>query len=323
MRTGVFAILAAAAAVWGQVEAPERPGRAEGRSQAARSPGAAQSPRRADLPVMRGVVREFPGGHPDVRPGRAAGRHAGIVADQLGDDGAPVFVSRGYRVLRPGCDAGGQAVIGPRRYIERRAGDRAPRVEFVEGAAVESARSLGAWFHDVSGVNRTFVRAVEFRPVGAGGKAHAYVAEVDLAGVSSGQPAGARTLELSGRFVYRRGAGDRLRFASADDLWVFVDGRLVVDLGGSAERELAAGESGGAEEHDAAAKAEDELAAASEQSVELDRLEWLRDGNEYVVKVFCAARSAEAAPPPMRIETTVGFGSRAPALATVDAGGSE
>jgi len=71
------------------------------------------------------------------------------------------------------------------------------------------------------------------------------------------------TLEFSLEFTYRSGTGQAFSFNSDDDLWAFIDGKLVIDLGG--------------------------VHSNSSQMVELDRL-GLVEGKTYPMKVFYAER---------------------------------
>lgn len=75
---------------------------------------------------------------------------------------------------------------------------------------------------------------------------------------------GSFTVRIDASFVHERGAGQSLTIACDDDAWVYVNGRLVVDLGG--------------------------VHPVRGESVEFDRLAWLRDGERCFVSILRAER---------------------------------
>jgi len=87
------------------------------------------------------------------------------------------------------------------------------------------------------------------------------------------------TMEFHAEFTYIRGANQIFSFKGDDDVWVFINDSLVIDLGG--------------------------LHAALNASVNLDELRpgFLRDGHKYILDFFSAERHTRASR--IRIETSI------------------
>lgn len=249
--------------------------------------------------TLMGTVRDFrareqSGGHTDFEWAPTAGyaHYAGEVADQLGQDGLPVFAGTGFKVTTEWKDSSGRNIIAPRSYINARPGDYPGARSSSQGGSLHTAAAFNQWFRDVPSMNQS--RAIGIT-LNRQPNTPRYVFDDTLDQTYrsrggffpiNGQLYGNYsntgknfhfTYMIDTHFTYQAGQGHVFTFTGDDDVWVFIDGKLVIDLGG--------------------------VHAAVQQTIELDRLNWLVNGQSYGLKFFFAERHTTQSN--FRIETTL------------------
>lgn len=154
---------------------------------------------------LTATVRDFKSDHPDFEK-HSSHDDRGLVEATLGSDGTPVYAHAGAR----------PTVAGP--------------------------SSFATWFHDTPGTNMTFTRTLQLveGPPGTFTFDDQTFFPIDGVGWPGQEVLGHNflfTTEIHATFVYR--GGEQFRFEGDDDVFVFVNGKLAIDLGGVHEKQAA------------------------------------------------------------------------------------
>jgi fibro-slime domain-containing protein len=232
---------------------------------------------------LTGTIRDFKersvcGGHPDFekRPSRGFAQYCKNISEQLGSDSLPVFTGNGRKVKYQCSDSNWNPICWT--LYDSSLGDHNIVFRKPSTGGIQSAESFNQWFQDVEGVNIsiplsiTLVRQDDGSYVFDDSDDSYYQSLGGFFPIENqgwGNPGGSPdrnfhfTFELHTEFTYDEQGAQYFSFLGDDDVWVFINGQLVIDLGG--------------------------VHSAIEQGVDLTRLN-LTDGETYPLDFFFAER---------------------------------
>jgi len=248
----------------------------------------------AETITLVGIARDFADQHPDF--GNLSGDHGGlitgIVDTQLADNANPQFTPDGRKVIHEAEDAQGRSIAPHLTDISL--GDTPADIGPENRGGVQSESSFAGWFTDQLGLNLSAQVDITFQPIGDGvfvfdtGEDSLYSERggffpIDNMLYGNDRTGGGRhntsfSFELHAGFTYRADMNQFIEVNGNSEVWVYIDGRLVIDLGG-----IRPSDSRG-------------------QYVDLNRL-GLEDGSHHTFSLFIANRHRGT--PNFRLETNV------------------
>ncbi|GDX99316.1 hypothetical protein LBMAG48_17200 [Phycisphaerae bacterium] len=233
-------------------------------------------------------------GHPDFQTFGGSNATVDLVSDTLGEDGKPVLRNGGIgKHIGVEWRDSQNRPINPRNFRADR-GHRAGSFNNQNNRQVISAQSFRGWYNDIPGLNASrLVDIILVRQANSSRYVFDSATQQPWASRGGFFPINGElfgnygnwgknfhfTTQLEADFVYQAQDNQVFTFSGDDDVWVFINGKLVIDLGG--------------------------LHPRREQTVNLNDLGYLEDGSNYRFKIFHAERRTNESN--FRMETTIQF----------------
>ena len=244
----------------------------------------------ATMLYITGVVHDFKSGHPDFYNGMAGaqGHIVGNVMNNLNSSGRPARgggSSVGYLVTKQWCDSQGNP-IAPNMFGTA-TGDVAGTTGPAKNGGIYSAQSYDQWFADVMGANlsapSTITLTKNSDDVWEYHTNDIHPIDNLMFGNEGKKHNNNYTYSITAQFTHHAGEHRFVEFKGDDDVWVYIDGKLAMDLGG--------------------------LTAGVKQYLDVDRLS-LSDGQQHTLNFFYAQRQENRTVFNLRTNLDFGAGTK-------------
>ncbi len=248
--------------------------------------------------VLSGVLRDLHGSHPDFEamPTFGFGLYCSNMSTTLGTNNKPLYVGNGWRLNIPAdnwLDGSGNRICWNVAETWPAVGDVVGVKGVTNNGAINSASGFTSWFSDIPGISVSMTHDLTLTRQPSGVYLFDDTVDMPYAGLGGffplegllfgNTPAATPnrnfhfTYEVHAQFQHDASVGEFFKFTGNQTVWVYINGQLVIDLGGVGSD-------------------------INNQYIDVNRL-GLIDGQIYTFDLFYAQRHTPEAK--MRLETTM------------------